>query len=265
MCTLLASLENDSYNYFMYAVESSITLGEITPSERRDYGESPQLCIYETLCIYEIIKNAPIQTHLDIDQTRTLLPFSQDSTGYICGPKIPKRTWSEVGNVISQKEKEIMTVVPGSKFITLRLDGKNFSSTLRRLRQLGVFSRGFSTDFSSVMISTMKHLCGKFSNIIYAFTQSDEITLIIGATSVIDYVQQPHEFNGRHDKLLTYGAGLASQYALKLIIQKILRDETVKLMEMEKSVDDPSSEISNNGIFSKMQSVSANVLSLPDR
>ena len=142
----------------MYPVASSISLEEIPPSERRDdYGESPQLDIYE------IIKNAPIQTHLDIDQTRTLLPFSQDSTGYICGPKIPKRTWSEVGNVISQKEKEIMTVVPGSKFITLRLDGKNFSSTLRRLRQLGVFSRGFSTEFSSVMISTMKHLCGKFS------------------------------------------------------------------------------------------------------
>ena len=53
---------------------------------------------------------------------------------------------------------------------------------------------------------------------------------------------------------------MASQYALKLIIQKVLRDETVKLRELDTSLnfEKPASE------NSKMQSVPDIVLSLPD-
>jgi tRNA(His) 5'-end guanylyltransferase len=122
--------------------------------------------------------------------------------------KISKKTWDELGDYISQVEKQPIMKVEPNKFITLRFDGNNFSRVLPKLKKAGFIEEGFSQTFATIMQNATKLVMTEF-NAIYGFTQSDEITIIIpkceteGAT---------HIFSGRRDKLETIGACIISQY-----------------------------------------------------
>ena len=64
------------------------------------------------------------------------------------------------------------TIITPRSYIIIRLDGKNFSKYTKKLNK--PFDKGFAT----AMQETAKELCDYF-NAKFAYTQSDEISLLI--------------------------------------------------------------------------------------
>lgn len=120
--------------------------------------------------------------------------------------------WDPLGTKLSTNEKELVNVA-GEEFYTIRLDGKNFSTVCPRLRKLGILEDGYSLVFEDWMKDVCSFLVTTLSNVTYAYTQSDEITLVFSQTTFNEKLQtfEPHVYNGRRDKLLTLCASLASQ------------------------------------------------------
>ncbi|CAK8992110.1 unnamed protein product [Durusdinium trenchii] len=124
---------------------------------------------------------------------------------YQLPPFIPKATWSRLGDVLRICEFPNSQRISGERFITLRLDGSGFSKLTKRLSSAGVFSQGYSHDFAELMRYCCQSLMAKFSATC-AYTQSDEMTLVIPAASVVRGEQQCHSHGGRVVKLCTLAA-----------------------------------------------------------
>jgi len=120
-------------------------------------------------------------------------------------PFLPKAFWSKIGDALRSQESQLIEKVPGERFITLRLDGSGFSKLTRRLGDLGVFDHGYSDDFAQIMRDCCTSLMSK-TNAKCAYTQSDEMTVVIAAASVIRGEQQCHMNSGRVLKLCTHAA-----------------------------------------------------------
>src|SRR5947209_5892135 len=68
--------------------------------------------------------------------------------------------------------------VPPGIYIVARLDGRNFT---RLTKEIHPFEAPFDFRFHGSMLQTAEHLLsGSGVEVIYAFTQSDEISLLIG-------------------------------------------------------------------------------------
>ena len=141
---------------------------------------------------------------------------------YILPPFIDKKNWLSLGKNLYENEKLNLNQIHGSKWISLRLDGKGFSKKIRRMTSLNIFPFGYSDKFALIM----KHCCLKLMkeyNAKYSYTQSDEITIIIPPTSIIDNNRQPHCYNGRTEKICSLASSLVTaefnleifKYALK--------------------------------------------------
>jgi len=120
-------------------------------------------------------------------------------------PFLPKAFWEKIGDAVRAAERPGLDSVPGSRFITLRLDGTGFSKLLGRLRAAGVFARGFSPEFAEIMGECCRSLTTKL-NARCGYTQSDEMLVLLAPASVVRGVQQPHLHNGRVMKLCTQAA-----------------------------------------------------------
>lgn len=66
-------------------------------------------------------------------------------------------------------------VLPGV-YIVARIDGRNFT---RLTKDLHDFEAPFDTRFRDLMINTTSHLMGCGFNVLYGYTQSDEISLLL--------------------------------------------------------------------------------------
>lgn len=187
--------------------------------------------------IYDVINYANLPTELFIDD-KVEMPFKQDDTGYVMNPKISRKIWNELGDKLSLNEKNCPAKVTGDKYITLRLDGKGFSNVTKRLRKMGIFSKGFSFEFADIMTTVTTKLCDKFGSVIWAFTQSDEITLVINKSSIVNGKQISHEYDGRRDKLITHAAGLATMIFNRELVQLNLKNsETVGQPQLDSYPD----------------------------
>jgi tRNA(His) 5'-end guanylyltransferase len=120
-------------------------------------------------------------------------------------PFIPKLFWTKLGEALKEAERPSLHSVPGSDFYTLRLDGSGFSKLTKRLRSSGVISAGYSPEFAEIMRESFRSVMVKF-NALCSFTQSDEMTVVVGCTRVIRDEQQPHTNGGRVLKLCTHAA-----------------------------------------------------------
>eukprot|EP00438_Fugacium_kawagutii_P032261 Skav209892 [mRNA] locus=scaffold2642:368992:373353:- [translate_table: standard] len=69
----------------------------------------------------------------------------------------------------------------------------------------GAFSQGYSDEFAQLMRECCQSLMVKFSAIC-GYTQSDEMTLVISAASIVRGEQQCHSHGGRVVKLCTLAA-----------------------------------------------------------
>mmetsp|Transcript_93033 Transcript_93033/g.165476 ORF Transcript_93033/g.165476 Transcript_93033/m.165476 type:complete len:348 (+) Transcript_93033:50-1093(+) len=120
-------------------------------------------------------------------------------------PFVPKAFWTKIGDVLQPHERPEVQRIPGERFITLRLDGSCFSKLTRRLSALGVLESGYSEDFAGIMRDCCTSLMSK-TNAKCGYTQSDEMTVVIGACSVVRGEQQCHMNGGRVLKLCTHAA-----------------------------------------------------------
>ena len=90
-------------------------------------------------------------------------------------------------------------VLPGV-YIVARLDGRNFT---RLTKEVCPFEAPFDFRFHDLMLQTAEHLMGGGGvEVIYAFTQSDEISLLIG--------REENSFGRKIRKLLSILSGEAS-------------------------------------------------------
>lgn len=196
-----------------------------------------------TETIYDVIERTNLPTCLYINDKQIDLPFKQDETGFIMNPSISRKIWSNLGDKLSVGEKSCPYKVDGNKFITLRLDGKGFSHVTKRLKKMNLFAKGYSEEFGDIMTYITKKLCDRFDHfdqVLYAFTQSDEITLLINCAPIINNVQTSHDFDGRRDKLITHAASFASMYFNreidKIFVKKQLKS-TIEIVDKLSDLD----------------------------
>lgn len=124
---------------------------------------------------------------------------------YISNPIIGKEScWNPLGDKLSANEKNCPYIINPNKYFTIRLDGKNFSSVISKLKQLLIFEQGYSIKFENIMKTIAQKVCTYVSRVLYVFTQSDEITILINKVVQpnTDTIQS-HDFSGRRDKLMT--------------------------------------------------------------
>lgn len=146
---------------------------------------------------------------------------SEQLEGYVYNPVIGKTSvWTPVGDRLSANEKSAPSTVPADKYFTLRLDGKNFSTVVPKLKRLGLFSQGYSVEFEEIMTQVSQFCTTRlFKGVLYVFSQSDEITVLFDRVNP-DLEQQSHEFGGRKDKLLSLSASMVSTEFVRLLCLK---------------------------------------------
>merc|ERR1719235_1366105 len=127
-------------------------------------------------------------------------------------PHVPKAVWNVLGDKIAAREKILVANVPGEQWISLRLDGSNFSKTVRILRRKGILEpEGFSEIFASCMQSSLRALMEHFNGRL-GYTQSDEMIVYLAPTNVVRGEQQVHLRGGRATKLTTLAASFVTAH-----------------------------------------------------
>ncbi|WP_223280164.1 tRNA(His) guanylyltransferase Thg1 family protein [Nostoc sp. PA-18-2419] len=105
-------------------------------------------------------------------------------------------------------------VLPGL-YTVARLDGRSFTRLTKEVHQ---FEAPYDTRFRDLMLETVEHLMNCDIDIIYGYTQSDEISLL--------FAQQENTFNRKLRKLNSVLAGEASaKFSLLLVILAALTVE----------------------------------------
>jgi tRNA(His) 5'-end guanylyltransferase len=155
--------------------------------------------------------------------------------GYDYNPVVGKTSiWNPLGDILSSLEKLPQYRVDGDKFYTIRLDGHAFSKRMVQLKRLNLFGQGYSLEFESIMTKIASTLLSSVQNALYAFTQSDEIVLIVSPCEVDEHGKFVNfEFQRRRDKLVSIYASMATN---------IFTKETMKLV-MTKLRDQPDLDI----------------------
>ena len=81
----------------------------------------------------------------------------------------------ELDRHMRSRENEIETVIEEGAFLVVRLDGRGFT----RLTEALGFSKPFDDAFHRHMVETARHLMGCGFPVLYGYTQSDEISLVL--------------------------------------------------------------------------------------
>lgn len=172
-----------------------------------------------------------------------------EMTNYLATPIIGKAScWNPLGDKLSANEKSCPCIIPPGKYYSIRADGKNFSSSVvPMLTKLGLFAPGYSVDLEQVMTLVTHKLCTRFRGVLYAFTQSDEITIIIDKVQPPEQQghhqcsEQVHEFGGRRDKLISLASSfITNEFTMDLVYMCLLK-------EMKKNTTTPSPTIGGGG------------------
>ena len=135
-------------------------------------------------------------------------------------PHIAKSEWTALGNLVVAREKAAAFgdeataaggCVPGEKWMSLRLDGSNFSKVVKALRRRSVLEaeHRFSERFATCMQHCLRGLMEKVGAQI-GYTQSDEMMLLIPPASVVRGEQQGHIRGGRVVKTATLAAAFVT-------------------------------------------------------
>lgn len=133
-----------------------------------------------------------------------------DPIKHYLAPHVAKKTWTKLGNYVVQKEKECFENVTRDKWISLRLDGTNFSKTVKAMRSSGVLEPvGFSATFAECMQICCEKLMEKFNGKI-GYTQSDEMIILISPQIDANGEVREHTRSGRVTKMTTLAAGFVS-------------------------------------------------------
>lgn len=164
--------------------------------------------------IYEVIK-------------RSKYPEAEKQVdGYIYSPIIGKESiWIPLGDKLNANEKKMMYQIPLDKYFTIRLDGKNFSTVIPKLKRMGILEEGYSFTFEHIMKEVSLSCTTFIRDVLYVFTQSDEITILVDKCKKDkngNYIAR--EYNGRKDKILSLTSSFVSSNFVKLLIMKMISD-----------------------------------------
>mgnify|MGYP003647011252 CR=1 FL=1 len=145
-----------------------------------------------------------------LDKLREGIPKT-NIEGYESPPFVKKATWTALGDAIKVAEKTIPVdgSIPGERYASLRLDGKNFSKITRVMRSAGILGDGYSEKFAAAMQESCLSVMELFNGVC-AYTQSDEMTILVPCASVVRGVQQPHFMSGRVMKWCSIAASQAT-------------------------------------------------------
>ena len=127
-------------------------------------------------------------------------------------PHVSKSEWTAMGNLVVEREAaagvagSVAGSVGGERWVSLRLDGSNFSKIVRAMRRRGILEgTGYSHRFAECMRHCLNNLMSKFGGVI-GYTQSDEMMVLIPPASVVRGEQQAHPRSGRVVKTTTLAA-----------------------------------------------------------
>lgn len=112
-----------------------------------------------------------------------------------------------LGDRMKRYETAYRTVLPRRAYALMRLDGNGFRAYLRQA------VKPFDMPFMSDMDTVAQWLCADIQGARFAYTQSDEISLLI---TDFDRIQTEPWVGGRTDKMTSLAAGKASGYLTAL-------------------------------------------------
>jgi tRNA(His) 5'-end guanylyltransferase len=112
-----------------------------------------------------------------------------------------------LGDRMKRYEQAYRQVLPRRSYTLMRLDGRAFHTYLRGS------AKPFDMDFVSEMNMVTQWLCVDIQGAKFAYTQSDEISILI---TDFDSIQTEPWVGGRIDKLTSLAAGQASAYLSRL-------------------------------------------------
>lgn len=105
------------------------------------------------------------------------------------------------GDFFKAKESETGATLKPKGYFIIRLDGKAFHTFTKNL------NKPFDTALSEAMVSTAKALCTHVQNIKLAYTQSDEISLVL---SDLDHDKVALWFEGNVQKIVSVASSVAT-------------------------------------------------------
>ena len=129
----------------------------------------------------------------------------------------------ELNKRMKQYEGCYKTIITPRSYVIIRLDGKNFS------KYTGKLDKPFDSDFSKAMDETAMGLCDYF-NAKFAYTQSDEISLLI--TDIGGGVDTQPELGNVLQKLCSLTASVATAKFNEVRNQQFLTDKIQNHREM---------------------------------
>lgn len=107
-----------------------------------------------------------------------------------------------LGDRMKGYENETRYYLTGKDPIIIRLDGKAFHT----------FTKGFNKPFDNILETTMRktmlYLCENVQGVSFAYTQSDEISLLL--TNINKISEYEHWFNGNIQKMASVSASMAT-------------------------------------------------------
>lgn len=200
---------------------------------------------------------------MDFDITKASTSINK-FIGYEMPPFFPKNVWMALGDYISSKEHEPVMVVPNDKCYTIRLDIRSMSKYKKKFLQFtGEANKDtlYSPIFGQFMVDTTKVLCKEFSAHC-AFTQSDEITLLIKPSEKPEF---QHKWGGKRDKIISDSSVTASLTFGQMLNEKTINISFDSRLAVWDSVEDAMKVLYWRAYDTSVNGVSDAVLTAPIR
>jgi len=138
-------------------------------------------------------------------------------------PEIPEETWHKLGHLLAAKEQA--SSFDGSRWVSMRLDGRGWGTMINQLRDLGVVGNGFSEVIGQAMQECCRAVMDEFKACI-AYTYSDEVTLLLKSQQNLeDGPWSGYPYNGRMQKWVSVASSLATAIMNRKLIQLLMQFE----------------------------------------
>ncbi len=157
-----------------------------------------------------------------------------------------------LGNRMKGYEKVSSGILMKRTPVIIRLDGKSFHTFTKKLNSANdpsLVNNPFSEKLHRVMINTMADVCNEIQNAKMAYTQSDEISILLTDWSTF---QTDQWFGGNIQKIVSVSAALASSYFNYYFAQEFAAGNSYKTniaLFDSRVFNLPKEEVTNNFIW----------------
>lgn len=135
--------------------------------------------------------------------------------------------------------------------VIIRLDGKNFSKYTKSFKVKTPLNI-FSMSFHFIMLETMKFLCKNIQNVRFAYTQSDEISLLLCDWNTHETQQC---FGGKQSKIESISASLATAIFNREALEYSNGEKSDLAMFDSRAFNLPKEEVTNYFIWRQKDAI----------